>query len=254
MSFVFPFSLTSCLQKRCRKQMAQIRELVELRALHHRDWHPQLFKSIGIKPPRGILMSAVAAIPPPWAGRALTRLDRTLDIPCRQAPMAAGPVLPARTEHAAPITHACPAPRAGREAVQFYWDPASGMRVTPPPGPPLRLTRGCVRGLVEPRSVRRTRLQARQMGVLLLADVSSLGALLAAASRWLRSVSSLSFPFVTSRTRNSSSLRRTLQVVNRGHSRRAVYSCAAAIPPPWAGRAGVSFPLTDSDAGTAVCC
>ncbi|KAG6804705.1 AAA ATPase cdc48, partial [Tricholoma furcatifolium] len=35
----------------CRKQMAQIRELVEppLR-------HPQLFKSIGIKPPHGILM------------------------------------------------------------------------------------------------------------------------------------------------------------------------------------------------------
>jgi hypothetical protein len=35
----------------CRKQMAQIRELVEL-PLHH----PQLFKSIGIKPPRGILL------------------------------------------------------------------------------------------------------------------------------------------------------------------------------------------------------
>ena len=35
----------------CRKQMAQIRELVELPLRH-----PQLFKSIGIKPPRGILM------------------------------------------------------------------------------------------------------------------------------------------------------------------------------------------------------
>lgn len=34
-----------------RKQMAQIRELVELPLRH-----PQLFKSIGIKPPRGILM------------------------------------------------------------------------------------------------------------------------------------------------------------------------------------------------------
>jgi len=35
----------------CRKQMAQIRELVEL-LLHH----PQLFKSISIKPPCGILL------------------------------------------------------------------------------------------------------------------------------------------------------------------------------------------------------
>jgi len=34
----------------CRKQMAQIRELVELPLRH-----PQLFKSIGIKPPRGEL-------------------------------------------------------------------------------------------------------------------------------------------------------------------------------------------------------
>ena len=32
----------------CRKQMAQIRELVELPLRH-----PQLFKTIGIKPPRG---------------------------------------------------------------------------------------------------------------------------------------------------------------------------------------------------------
>ena len=37
----------------CRKQMAQIRELVELPLRH-----PQLFKSIGIKPPRGILISS----------------------------------------------------------------------------------------------------------------------------------------------------------------------------------------------------
>ncbi|WVW78196.1 transitional endoplasmic reticulum ATPase [Kwoniella bestiolae CBS 10118] len=35
----------------CRKQLAQIRELVELPLRH-----PQLFKAIGIKPPRGILM------------------------------------------------------------------------------------------------------------------------------------------------------------------------------------------------------
>lgn len=36
----------------CRKQMAQIRELVELPLRH-----PQLFKSIGIKPPKGIHLS-----------------------------------------------------------------------------------------------------------------------------------------------------------------------------------------------------
>ncbi|KAF2964266.1 hypothetical protein GQX73_g9317 [Xylaria multiplex] len=35
----------------CRKQMAQIREMVELPLRH-----PQLFKSIGIKPPRGVLL------------------------------------------------------------------------------------------------------------------------------------------------------------------------------------------------------
>ncbi|KAK6972328.1 P-loop containing nucleoside triphosphate hydrolase protein [Favolaschia claudopus] len=45
----------------CRKQMAQIRELVELPLCH-----PQLFKSIGIKPPRGILMFG-----PPGTGKTL---------------------------------------------------------------------------------------------------------------------------------------------------------------------------------------
>lgn len=34
----------------CRKQLAQIKEMVELPLRH-----PQLFKSIGIKPPRGML-------------------------------------------------------------------------------------------------------------------------------------------------------------------------------------------------------
>ncbi|KAH3679972.1 hypothetical protein WICMUC_000715 [Wickerhamomyces mucosus] len=45
----------------CRKQMAQIRELVELPLRH-----PQLFKSIGIKPPKGILMYG-----PPGTGKTL---------------------------------------------------------------------------------------------------------------------------------------------------------------------------------------
>ncbi|EDN05849.1 cell division cycle protein 48 [Histoplasma mississippiense (nom. inval.)] len=45
----------------CRKQMAQIRELVELPLRH-----PQLFKSIGIKPPRGIFMFG-----PPGTGKTL---------------------------------------------------------------------------------------------------------------------------------------------------------------------------------------
>jgi len=45
----------------CRKQMAQIRELVELPLRH-----PQLFKAIGIKPPRGILMFG-----PPGTGKTL---------------------------------------------------------------------------------------------------------------------------------------------------------------------------------------
>lgn len=43
----------------CRKQMAQIRELVELPLRH-----PQLFKSIGIKPPRGILLVRSNRPPP----------------------------------------------------------------------------------------------------------------------------------------------------------------------------------------------
>ena len=45
----------------CRKQMAQIRELVELPLRH-----PQLFKAIGIKPPRGVLMYG-----PPGTGKTL---------------------------------------------------------------------------------------------------------------------------------------------------------------------------------------
>ncbi|KAK7677398.1 AAA ATPase cdc48 [Cerrena zonata] len=43
----------------CKKQMAQIRELVELPLRH-----PQLFKAIGIKPPKGILMYG-----PPGTGK-----------------------------------------------------------------------------------------------------------------------------------------------------------------------------------------
>jgi transitional endoplasmic reticulum ATPase len=45
----------------CRKQMVQIRELVE-KPLRH----PQLFKSIGIKPPRGIFLFG-----PPGTGKTL---------------------------------------------------------------------------------------------------------------------------------------------------------------------------------------
>lgn len=45
----------------CRKQMGQIREMVELPLRH-----PQLFKSIGVKPPKGILMYG-----PPGTGKTL---------------------------------------------------------------------------------------------------------------------------------------------------------------------------------------
>jgi transitional endoplasmic reticulum ATPase len=45
----------------CRKQLAQIKEMVELPLRH-----PSLFKAIGVKPPRGILLYG-----PPGTGKTL---------------------------------------------------------------------------------------------------------------------------------------------------------------------------------------
>ena len=45
----------------CRKQMAQIREMIELPLRH-----PTLFKTLGVKPPRGVLLYG-----PPGSGKTL---------------------------------------------------------------------------------------------------------------------------------------------------------------------------------------
>ncbi len=61
----------------CRRQLAQIREMVELPLRH-----PQLFKAIGIKPPRGILMFG-----PPGTGTLIIYLlvlfSNLLSLRCR---------------------------------------------------------------------------------------------------------------------------------------------------------------------------
>lgn len=53
----------------CRKQLAQIKEMVELPLRH-----PSLFKAIGVKPPRGILMYG-----PPGTGM-LTKIYCSIDV------------------------------------------------------------------------------------------------------------------------------------------------------------------------------
>ena len=45
----------------CRKQLAQIREMIELPLRH-----PQLFRTLGVKPPRGVLLYG-----PPGCGKTL---------------------------------------------------------------------------------------------------------------------------------------------------------------------------------------
>ena len=53
-----------------RKQMAQIRELVELPLRH-----PQLFKTIGVKPPKGILLYG-----PPGSGTPFTTFSQYCEL------------------------------------------------------------------------------------------------------------------------------------------------------------------------------
>ena len=46
----------------CKKAMAQIREMIDLSLRH-----PQLFKTLGVKPPRGVLLYG-----PPGSGKTLS--------------------------------------------------------------------------------------------------------------------------------------------------------------------------------------
>lgn len=60
----------------CRKQMAQIREMIELPLRH-----PQLFKTLGVKPPRGVLLYG-----PPGKNNALFLSTPSLPYPVPLTP------------------------------------------------------------------------------------------------------------------------------------------------------------------------
>ena len=56
----------------CKKQMAQIREMIELPLRH-----PALFKTLGVKPPRGVLLYG-----PPGSGKTSAGKHRGPTVGC----------------------------------------------------------------------------------------------------------------------------------------------------------------------------